>query len=96
MSKSLERFGERVRELRLAANLSQEKLAELARLHRTYIGGIERGERNVSLLNIHAIANALNEPVSALFRSEAPRRSRKTASSAGQAGESEPANEVHP
>jgi transcriptional regulator with XRE-family HTH domain len=53
-------FGKRVRELRLERNLSQEKLAELAELHRNYVGGIERGERNVSLLNIVKLAHGLN------------------------------------
>ena len=52
-------FGKRVRELRLERNLSQEKLAELADLHRNYVGGIERGERNVSLLNIVKLAHGL-------------------------------------
>jgi transcriptional regulator with XRE-family HTH domain len=54
------KFGERVRQLRQSQKVSQEKLAELAELHRTYIGGIERGERNVALLNILRIAKALN------------------------------------
>ncbi len=54
------KFGERVRQLRQSREVSQEKLAELAELHRTYIGGIERGERNVALLNILKIAKALN------------------------------------
>jgi transcriptional regulator with XRE-family HTH domain len=52
-------FGRRVRQLRLRRGLSQEKLAELADLHRNYVGGIERGERNVALLNIIALARAL-------------------------------------
>ena len=53
-------FGKRVRELRLARRLSQEKLAELADLHRNYVGGLERGERNVGLLNIVKLAHGLN------------------------------------
>jgi transcriptional regulator with XRE-family HTH domain len=53
-------FGKRVREIRLQRGLSQEKLAELADLHRNYVGGVERGERNVSLLNIVKIARGLN------------------------------------
>lgn len=52
-------FGRRVRELRKASGLSQERLAELSRLHRNYIGGVERGERNIGLLNIVELAHAL-------------------------------------
>ena len=52
-------FGKRVRELRMARNLSQEALADEARLHRTYMGSVERGERNISLENIVRIARAL-------------------------------------
>jgi transcriptional regulator with XRE-family HTH domain len=49
-------FGRRVRQLRLKRGPSQEKLAELANLHRNYVGGLERGERNVSLLNTVKLA----------------------------------------
>jgi len=52
-------FGKRVRALRLERGLSQERLAELADLHRNYVGGVERGERNIALLNIVALARAL-------------------------------------
>jgi transcriptional regulator with XRE-family HTH domain len=60
-------FGLRVRQLREGAGLSQEALADLAQLHRTYIGGIERGERNVSLVNITKIASALGRRPSELL-----------------------------
>lgn len=61
------RFGRRVRALRLNAKISQEALAEKCGLHRTYVGGIERGERNVSLINIERIAIALGVEMSSLF-----------------------------
>ena len=61
------KFGNRVRELRVAQGLSQEVLAQKSGLHRTYIGGIERGERNVSLENIQKIAQALNSTICQLF-----------------------------
>jgi transcriptional regulator with XRE-family HTH domain len=60
-------FGTRVRELRLRMGLSQEELAEKADLHRNYIGGIERGERNVGLINVGKLANALDISVAELF-----------------------------
>jgi transcriptional regulator with XRE-family HTH domain len=60
-------FGNNIRKQRLAKGISQEQLSVLTNLHRTYIGGIERGERNPSLNNILKIAKALNIPVTALF-----------------------------
>jgi transcriptional regulator with XRE-family HTH domain len=67
MNKELKRFGARVRALRQLAGMSQEELAERAGLHRTYVGGIERGERNVGVLNILQLAHALKVPPSELF-----------------------------
>lgn len=60
-------FGERLKELRLSKGLSQEKLAFKSGMHRTYLGGIERGERNPSLKNIVAIAKALGVTLPQLF-----------------------------
>jgi transcriptional regulator with XRE-family HTH domain len=61
-------FGKHVRQLRLQRGLSQEKLAELADLHRNYVGGIERGERNVALLNIVALARGLKVKPASLLK----------------------------
>jgi transcriptional regulator with XRE-family HTH domain len=60
-------FGERVRSLRKQKGLSQESLALACDLDRTYIGSVERGERNISLLNISKIAIALGVPAKELF-----------------------------
>ena len=60
-------FGLRVRKLREAAGWSQEDFAEHCDLHRTYIGSIERGERNVAILNIRKIAAALGLSMSKLL-----------------------------
>jgi transcriptional regulator with XRE-family HTH domain len=61
------KFGERIRYLRKQAGLSQEELADAGGLHRTYIGSIERGERNISLINIVQLARALRvKPASLL------------------------------
>lgn len=62
----LERFGQRVRELRTAQGYSQEKFAAACELDRTYMGGIERGERNLALRNIHKIAETLGISLSEL------------------------------
>jgi transcriptional regulator with XRE-family HTH domain len=63
----LKRFGERVRQLRKQKDISQEELAHRAGLHRTYIGMIERAEKNITLLNIEKIANALEISTSELI-----------------------------
>jgi transcriptional regulator with XRE-family HTH domain len=68
MATPLETFGNRVRILRKQNGLSQEDLADLCNLHRTYIGGIERGERNVGLMNILHLAKALGVLPSELLR----------------------------
>lgn len=60
-------FGERIRELRKQRGLSQELLALACDLDRTYIGGVERGERNISLINIYKIAEALGVGARELF-----------------------------
>lgn len=60
-------FGRRVRQLRLDMDISQEELAARCHLDRTYISSVERGQRNVSLKNIAAIASALNISLSKLF-----------------------------
>lgn len=60
-------FGLRVRALRQARGLSQEQLAEQADLHRTYVSSLERGQRNVGLDNIMALARALGVPPARLF-----------------------------
>jgi transcriptional regulator with XRE-family HTH domain len=62
-----EHFGERVRELRKQKSLSQEALALACDLDRTYIGGVERGERNISIINIYKIAEALGVDAKELF-----------------------------
>lgn len=61
-------FGHKIRKERLKKNLSQEKLAEIAGVHRTYIGMIERAEKNITLTNIEKIAKALKLDISKLFK----------------------------
>ncbi|MBS0015620.1 MAG: XRE family transcriptional regulator [Arthrospira sp. PLM2.Bin9] len=53
-------FGNNVRDFRKLRQISQDRLAELCGLHRTYIGSVERGERNITLVNAQKIANALS------------------------------------
>jgi len=62
------RFGRVLRQQRSKLGISQEAFADLCGLDRTYIGGIERGERNVALVNIEKIAKALRISLSDLFR----------------------------
>lgn len=63
------RFGKTVRQRRHRLGVSQEEFADICGLDRTYIGGIERGERNVALVNIEKVARALRISLSELFRS---------------------------
>ena len=62
-----ERFGKRIKEIRKAKGLSQEKLANLAEVDRTYLPEVERGERNISLVVAEKIANALGEKLSKMI-----------------------------
>lgn len=62
----LVQFGKKVREERLKKGISQERLGELAKVHRTYIGMIERAEKNITLTNMEKIAKALGKKVNEL------------------------------
>lgn len=61
------KFGIKIKELRKARGLSQEKLANLAEIDRTYLPSIEKGERNVSIEVVEKLANALNVKIKDLF-----------------------------
>lgn len=61
------KFGEKVRKERLKQGLSQESLASKVGVHRTYVGMIERAEKNITLENIEKVAKALNIPIKELF-----------------------------
>ncbi len=63
-----ERFGDAVRTRREELGLTQEDLAERARIHRTYLSDVERGTRNLSLVNIERLATALSLHISELFQ----------------------------
>ena len=62
------RLGSKVRKLREKRGLSQEEFAEVCGLHRTYIGSVERGERNLTVASLEIIARALKISVSEMFR----------------------------
>ena len=63
----LKRVGARIRKVRLEKGLSQEALALAAGLDRSYVGGVERGERNIAVVNLMRLARALAVPVSTLL-----------------------------
>ena len=67
MSEIAKFIGQRIRNYRTQQNLSQEKLAEMAGCHPTYIGQLERGDKNATLESVEKIASALNIPLSRLF-----------------------------
>lgn len=70
LQKNRSELGQRIRALRKERGFSQEGFADACGLHRTYIGGVERGEYNIALDNIYKIAAALNLPMAALFTTE--------------------------
>jgi transcriptional regulator with XRE-family HTH domain len=63
-------FGQRLKEIRLSQKISQEELAFISGLHRTYVSSVERGERNISLVNIQKLANALEVSMKELIPDE--------------------------
>lgn len=70
MADILELVGKRIRDIRKSKSLSQEQLGEKSGFHFTYIGGLERGERNISLSNLAKIAEALEVDIRDLFNFE--------------------------
>lgn len=75
-------FGIALRTIRQRAGLSQDQLAHISGLHRTYVGSVERGERNVGLLNLHVLARALDMTLADLMGvaeqiQENPKKSKK-------------------
>lgn len=65
--KFLQTLGERIRDQRQARGLTQKQLGDRCKLHRTFVGSVERGERNVSLLNLRSMAKTLRVPLSTLL-----------------------------
>jgi transcriptional regulator with XRE-family HTH domain len=72
------RFGKRLREVREEAGISQERLAELATLHRTYVSSVERGKRNISIENIERLAVALGVSMRDLMPEDAKQPKKKS------------------
>ena len=66
-NEDLVKMGDKIRGLRFSQGYSQEDFAQLIKLHRSYMGGVERGERNISCINLLKIARALNLKVGDLF-----------------------------
>ena len=69
MNKIEQRLGDQLKIVRLKKGLTQEQLAELSGLHRTYIGSVERGERNITVKNLNKILLAMNCSLSDFFKS---------------------------
>jgi len=65
--KFLRRLGERIREQRIRQNLTQAQFGQKCGLHRTFVGSVERGERNLSILNLRLIARVLKVPLGELL-----------------------------
>lgn len=63
-------FARNLKEMRVKQRLSQEKLADMAGLHRTYVGSVERGERNISIDNMERLASALNITIQDLLNAD--------------------------
>ena len=68
--KSRKIFARKLKELRAKKGLSQEELADIAGLHRTYVGSVERGERNISIDNMERLASALNIQIKDLLNDD--------------------------
>lgn len=63
-------FAKKLKAFRVQKGLSQEELADIAGLHRTYVGSVERGERNISIDNIERLASALKIPIQDLLKND--------------------------
>ncbi len=69
-NKILVDFGKKIKQLRIRKNLTQDELANLAKVHRTYVGMVERGEKNITLITIHKFLSALNINITELINEE--------------------------